>query len=274
VRRALRLARVAAHLAAGCAMSAFAYPVLPQAGRRALRRHWARGLLAILRVEMHAAAQPGPGLLVANHVSWLDAVALQALADCAIVAKSEARRWPLLGALLERNDTLFVERRPGRHLLALNARIAERLTRRGTVVVFPEGTTTDGADVLRFRPALFEPAVAAGHPVQALALRYRHADGRPCPEAAFVGDMTLWQSLLDIAKLQRIVVEIDACARLGGAGLRRKRAAALAHAAVQAGVRAGNRQAVSGREGSACASGAMPSSAGPTWASAAEVSRT
>lgn len=274
MRRALRVTRVAVHLAAGCAMSTFAYPLLAPAGRGALRRRWARGLLAILKVELRAAETPRPGLLVANHVSWLDTVALHALGDCAMVAKSEARRWPVLGALLERNETLFVDRRVGRHLIALNARIADRLARGETVAVFPEGTTTDGADVLRFRPALFEPAVAAGHPVHSLALRYRYPDGRPCREAAFVGDMSLWSSLLRIASVPRLVLDVEVRAELRSPGLHRKRAAALAHAATQAGVRAGNRQPVSGLDGSACASGTMPSSAGPTWASAAEVSRT
>jgi 1-acyl-sn-glycerol-3-phosphate acyltransferase len=278
VTRTLRLARVLAHLAAGCAISALAYPLLPAAGRGVLRRRWARGLLRILGVRLQAdpPASAGRTLLVANHVSWLDAVALHARLDCAMVAKSEAGRWPLLGALLARNETLFVERRVGRHLLALNAEIAARLARGATVALFPEGTTTGGDGVLPFRTALFEPAIAGGHAIQALALHYRHEDGRPCREAAFIDEMSLWQSLVAVAGLPGLVLEVRAVARFSGVGLCRRRAAALAHAAVQDSVRAaaGGRQAVSGLAGSASAAGAIPSSAGPTWASSAEVSRT
>jgi len=236
VRRALRLAGVAAHLAAGCALSALAYPLLPRAAHRALRAAWARGLLALLGVRVRAALRPiGPGsLLVANHVSWLDAVVLHALAECAVVAKAEARRWPLLGALLARNETVFVERRPARSLLAVNAAIAARLARGECVAVFPEGTTSDGAKVRPFRPALFEPAVRGAHPVHALALEYRDADGRRCLAAAYIDDMTLWESLCEIAALPGLDAEISSCDVLSTAGLGRRDAARLGHATIQA----------------------------------------
>lgn len=217
MRRWLRMARIGVHLAAGCALSALAYPLLPRRARHAVRRAWARGVLDILEVRLRAdVAAFAPGsLLVANHVSWLDAVVLNAHAPCAVVAKSETRRWPLLGGMLERNDTLFVERRPTRALVALNAEIGARLARAETVAVFPEGTTTDGAGVLGFRPALFEPAVRGGHAVQPLALAYLDAEGVRCAAAAFIDEMTLWESLCRIAALPALRVELR-----GGAALR------------------------------------------------------
>jgi 1-acyl-sn-glycerol-3-phosphate acyltransferase len=238
VRRALRLARVGVHLAAGCALSALAYPLLPPGVRRAIRRAWARGLLDILSVRLVAPRAPlEPGcLLVANHVSWLDAVVLNALQPVAVVAKSEARRWPLIGALMARNETLFAERRPCRSLLALNAEIGARLARGEPVAVFPEGTTTDGAGVRAFRPALFEPAVRAGHPVRAVALAYRGASGARAAEAAFIDDMSLWESLVRIAALPALQAEVHDCGVLAGRGLTRRAAAARAHARIHAGI--------------------------------------
>lgn len=223
------------------------------------------------------AIAPG-SLVVANHVSWLDAVVLQALLDATFVAKAEARRWPLLGWALARNDTLFIERRPCRALLRLNEDVALRLARGEVVAAFPEGTSTEGAGVLAFKPALFQPAVACGHPVQAIALAYRNSDGSPCAAAAFVGDMTLWQSLRAIAALPALAAEVRDCGRIDTAGLDRKQAARLAHASVQSRVREiGSlpaRQEAPGSCGSGSPEGWTPSSAGPTWASSAEVSRT
>jgi 1-acyl-sn-glycerol-3-phosphate acyltransferase len=273
VRRAFRLLRVARHLAALCAASL--RPPPPRA-----RRAWARSLLAILGVQLQPdalAVAPG-SLVVANHVSWLDAVVLHALFDATFVAKAEARRWPLLGWALARHGTLFIERRPCRALLRLNEEIALRLARGEAVAAFPEGTSTAGAGVLAFKPALFQPAVRGGHPVQVIALAYRNSDGTRCAAAAFVGSMTLWQSLRAIAALPALGVEVRDCGRIDSAGLHRKQAARLAHAAIQSRVcESGSlpaRQEAPGSCGSGSPAGRTPSSAGPTWASSAEVSRT
>jgi 1-acyl-sn-glycerol-3-phosphate acyltransferase len=278
--RALRLARVGLHLAAGCAISSWLYPLMNAQARQAVRRAWAAGLLRMLgaRLDVGAARILRGSLVVTNHVSWLDAVALHAAIPVAIVAKAEARRWPLLGRLLARNDTLFVERRPSRDLLRVNRAIAGRLARGETVAAFPEGTTTDGTRVLPFRPALFQPAVAGGHPLHALALMYRDGAGRRCAAAAYIGNMTLWQSLWRIAALTHLRIELRCCGAHASAGLSRREAAALAWAAVQRGTCAGAalpaRQEQSGFAGSGSPAGWMPSSTAPTWASDAEVSRT
>lgn len=277
--RGLRLLRVGLHLASGCALSEWLYPLLRPQARQAVRSAWARDLLGMLGVRLQADSLPiAPGsLVVANHVSWLDAVALQALLPTAIVAKAEARRWPLIGRMMARNETLFVERRACRALLQVNADISNRLARGESVALFPEGTTTDGAQLLPFRPALFQPAVAGGHPVRALALAYRDGAGKRCIEAAYLGDMNLWQSLCMIAALPSLTLEIRCCGAIPTHGLRRRDAAQAARAAVQSGGWGNSlpaRQETHGLPGSGSAAGWRPSSTGPTWASSAEVSRT
>lgn len=269
MKRILRLARLGVHLAAGCALSAWLYPRLPRPARAARRARWSRRVLEILGVRLQAhlcAIAPG-SLLVANHVSWLDAVALSALVpDASLAAKAETRRWPLLGRLLERNDTLFVERRPCRALLALNAAIGARLAGGGTVAAFPEGTTTDGAAVGAFRPALFEPAVRGAHAVHALALVYRDRAGRRCTRAAYVGDMSLWQSAWRLAAHDGLELAVESCAVVRSAGLHRREAARLARAAVQARIAAIGSASPGG--------GTVPSRSATAWASSPEVSRT
>jgi 1-acyl-sn-glycerol-3-phosphate acyltransferase len=227
---ASRIARVAAHLAFAFILESF-----HGKNRNEFRQRWSRKLLAILEVTVEARnLRIAPGtLLIANHVSWLDVIVLSVFCPADFVAKAEIRRWPLLGWLLERNDCLFVGRRAGRHLLRLNAEIGERLARGRVVAFFPEGTTTNGAGLLPFRTALFEPAVRGGHRFQAFALAYRDSSGQRSDAAAFIDQQSLWQSLLAIASQPGIVAALRASPTVGAAGLTRRQAACIAQAAIQ-----------------------------------------
>ena len=266
------------HLAA-----AFLYFSSNRNDRSEFTQRWSRKLLAILGVRLDAAAvRVAPGtLVVANHVSWLDVFVLSAICPATFVAKSEIRAWPLIGWLLARHDTLFVQRRIGRHLLHLNETIGARLAAGEIVGFFPEGTTTGGADLLPFRPALFEPAVRGAHPARPFVLAYRDASGRRCEEAAFVKQQNLWQSLLAIISLPGIVASVGTCPPIPTQGLTRRDAARRAQAAVQARLCGGSnlpeRQkpapTPAGLAGSASAPGTAPSSAAPIWDSRAAVSR-
>ena len=266
MKRALRLGRVALTLAT----------LLIRPPSRA----WACGMLQALGVRLDAEPLDiAPGsLVVANHVSWLDALVLRALLDATFVAKIEVRRWPVLGRLLERHGTLFIERRPCRGLLRVNAQVAARLARGESIAAFPESTSTNGTGVLPFKPALFEPAVRGGHPVRALALTYRDESGKRNAAVAFVGDTTLGQSLWAVAAQSGLVVKVRDCSPPDMTGYDRKRAARATHAAVQSKVCGSGslpaRQEAPGLSGSGSPAGWTPSSAGPTWASSTEVSRT
>ena len=88
------------------------------------------------------------------------------------------RNWPVIGWLAARNDTVFLRRGSCGHARIINAEIGAQLDGGRNVAVFPEGTTTDGTRVLHFHAALLQPAIASGHPVQALAIRYLTPDGR------------------------------------------------------------------------------------------------
>jgi 1-acyl-sn-glycerol-3-phosphate acyltransferase len=281
--RAARLGRIGLHLAAGVFASAFIYPFAAAPLKRALKRRWSRKLLAILGITLRAdCPRIAPGtLLVANHVSWLDVIALNARCPATFVAKSEVSGWPLIGWLLARNDTVFLKRRISRDLLRVNAEIGARLAKGEVVAFFPEGTTSDGAGVLPFRAALFEPAVRGSHPVQPLLLSYSRADGRRCVEAAFLNQQSLWESILAIASVPAFEVRLQAAAPLCTAGLSRREAASAAQAGIQERLGGGSSlperqkpaETPAGLQGSASAAGVAPSSAAPIWARRAVVSR-
>jgi 1-acyl-sn-glycerol-3-phosphate acyltransferase len=189
---------------------------------------------------------PGSVLYLANHVSYFDIPALGGLVDAAFVAKSEVATWPLFGWCARLTGTVFIPRKPGRSADQVK-RLRARLTRGENLILFPEGTNSDGTGVLPFKSALLASAApeATGLPVtiQPVSLVYtRTRDGAPLTgEAAglfaWVGvdDMFphLWRALAAPGAEVRIVFH-PPLAMVAGAD--RKRLAQEAEARVRAGV--------------------------------------
>jgi 1-acyl-sn-glycerol-3-phosphate acyltransferase len=149
-----------------------------------------RWVSRILHLEpVVSGSLPGPGLLVANHLGYADVLALgSVLSHPAFVAKREVRSWPVVGWLVAMAGTVFVDRENPRRLAQSLAEI-DRLVAAGlTVVVFPEGTTTDGSQVLPFRSSLLAVAAELACPVTPVAIRYIGADGRPNRSLAYIGE--------------------------------------------------------------------------------------
>ncbi|HEY2387750.1 MAG TPA: lysophospholipid acyltransferase family protein [Candidatus Binatia bacterium] len=172
----------------------------------------AQRTLASLAVDVtiHGESQlrDGPLLVVANHVSWLDVYVLNALTAARFVAKSEVRKWPIVGPIAAAFGTFFIVRGSFRDAARVKDAIGRALRAGERVVVFPEGTTTDGTRVSRFYAALLQAAVDAGVPVQAVAIRYVGPDGMPDPAAAFIDDMTFAESLRRVLGRERIAAEV------------------------------------------------------------------
>lgn len=210
--RVARLAGILWHLARGLLTAAFAFHFYDGERRQRAIRLWSAGLLRQLGVrlrvegELHAAR---PLMLVANHVSWLDIFAINAVHPVRFVAKSEIRRWPAIGWLCERTGTLFIERGRRTDAGRVSALMAQAMQAGDLVAVFPEGTTSNGSQVLRFHSALLQPAFKSGAAVQPVALRFEHGDGSLCTEAAYDGDKSLWRSLCDIVARPAIVAKVS-----------------------------------------------------------------
>ncbi|SBT64605.1 lyso-ornithine lipid acyltransferase [Micromonospora sediminicola] len=233
-----RLLGVLGMVLAGAGLAAV-LPLLPAADRQAALRRWARGTLRALGVRLTVRGRPPRrrALLVANHVSWLDILAVLAVAPARMLAKREVRGWPLVGALAAAAGTVFVDRSRPRELPATVARVAGALRAGHPVAVFPEGTTwcgtaTDCRPARGFRPAMFEAAVAAGAPVVPLGLAYRHA-GDPSTLPAFLGEETLWASVRRVLAARDLTVAVTVTAALHPAdGADRRLLARAAEAAV------------------------------------------
>lgn len=239
LRSTWRIVRLCLHLVAGLLTCLLVYPLTRPDTHRRLRQRWSRRMLALLAIRLeHAGAPVEPGsLLVANHVSWLDIFVINALAPTAFVSKAEVRGWPLIGWLAARNDTIFLQRGSRGHAKQVNAQIAALLQTGRMVGVFPEGTTTDGTQVLHFHAALLQPAIECGQPIQALALRYEMPDGRLSPAPAYVGDLSLAACVRAIAAEPQLVARLQTFPAIPtDTGRHRREIAADAREAVIAGV--------------------------------------
>lgn len=146
------------------------------------------------RVEGAAARR---GLLVANHLSYLDILILSAAAPCFFVAKAEIGRWPFFGTAARIGGTIFVDRGNLQSAISVAEQMGERmrLSIEVPVLMFPEGTSTDGVCVHRFHSRLFEPAIAQKAPISVAAIRYVSGDGTPERELCWYGDETFFHHL-------------------------------------------------------------------------------
>jgi 1-acyl-sn-glycerol-3-phosphate acyltransferase len=135
-----------------------------------------------LRIRAEGAPDPGPGVVVANHSSWLDIFALNAQRPVTFLAKSEVAGWAGIGWLARATGTLFVRREARSEASRQAGALAERLRAGERLLFFPEGTSTDNRRVLPFRTALFEALFAPGLPhglsVQPVTLSWQAPEGR------------------------------------------------------------------------------------------------
>jgi len=209
---------------------------LDAAQRGRVVQQWARQTLAVMELHVQAdapLAQDLAGLVVCNHLSWLDVLVMQSLLPVTFVAKREVRHWPLIGYLARGAGTVFVDRARARSAQAMVERTADAMRQGQAVVVFPEGTSSDGSQLGRFHANIFESALRARAPVHTLALQYRQAaSDTPAAAAHFIGDMGFLTSMRQVMATpgMRAMLSIGEC--IASEGHSRKSLALHAQASV------------------------------------------
>ena len=166
--------------------------------------------LRIFDVEVQAAGPiPNCGLLVSNHLSYLDILVLSALAPSIFVAKRDVKSWPIFGWFARLGGTLFADRDRRTQVGQLTRELRTLLDRGALVVLFPEGTSSDGSTVLPFKSALLEPATNASRPVSASLIAYQLEDGNVGEEVCYWKDMTFIPHLLNL--LSKRCIKASVC---------------------------------------------------------------
>jgi 1-acyl-sn-glycerol-3-phosphate acyltransferase len=181
----------------------------PRKTRRAARALWLqRASRRHLKIFGYTATVAGPvprrGLLVTNHLSYLDILAIAAVTPAVFVSKADVRGWPVFGWLASLAGTVFVERDRRTHVGDVNDEIQKVLDDGALVVVFPEGTSSNGTTVLPFRTSLLEPAARSNHPVTTGWLHYELTDGDAREEVCYWGDHTFFPHLVNLTGKQSV----------------------------------------------------------------------
>jgi 1-acyl-sn-glycerol-3-phosphate acyltransferase len=188
------------------------FPRWSQEQREMRVQAWALQFLALWDIHLKVLGQPvpnGPALIVSNHISWLDILIIHAARHCRFVSKSDIRDWPLVGALATGAGTLYIERASRKDALRMVKDMAQAMQDGDVVAVFPEGTTSDGRDLLPFHANLIQSAIQAQAPVQPMSLQFVDAEsGEPSFAPCYIGDDTLLGSMWRTLRAPRIMAMV------------------------------------------------------------------
>jgi len=157
---------------------------------------------------MPAGKTPSHGLLVCNHLSYLDILVLTAVTPAVFVAKREVRAWPVFGWLARMGGTLFVDRARRGDVVRLAEEMERAMETGVLLVLFPEGTSTNGRHVLPFKSSLLEPACRRPQALSAACLHYEMTDGDASNDACYWGDVTLLPHLLKLLARRGVTAQV------------------------------------------------------------------
>lgn len=220
VLRTLRIARTTFLGYSGVLVGKAVALVSKEAGRRHRNRSfrkWANRLCDDLRLDVRIEGTPPCGrfFLVVNHVGYVDIPTIATAVDAAFIAKADLARWPLLGRIFGAADTIFIDRGRKKDILRVIEQVEAAMDRGLGVVLFPEGTSGRGDEILPFKPSLLQFAVQGGHQVHYATLTYRTPEGEypPSHGVCWYGDEGLLPHYKRITRLSRI----EAVLRFGAA---------------------------------------------------------
>jgi len=177
-------------------------------------RTWAHGVAYIFNVQIKAVGKPpkAPFFIVSNHMSYLDIVPLYLKLRCTFVAKKEVRSWPVVGFMVKAVGVIFIDRNKRRDVKRVNELLNQSLNEYQGMIVFPEGTSSGGRQVLPFHSSLLQLPAAANQPVHYCSLHYETGVGdAPADDSVcFYGARESFpQHIWKLAKTHSIYCEIN-----------------------------------------------------------------
>jgi 1-acyl-sn-glycerol-3-phosphate acyltransferase len=182
--------------------------IIPQRVNAVAARWWHRATVWIFGVKIEYAGETDvySELLVANHVSWLDIPIIGSRFPVIFLANQDIAGWPVLGYVIRKGGTLFINR--GEGAAGAIEKISNSLACGQSVMLFPEGKTTDGSSTAKFHPRLFQAALDSGSGVRPISIRYLDKHGARTDRTEYVGETTFLQSLWRIACTDQLQAKV------------------------------------------------------------------
>ena len=221
--RLYRISHIFVHTIVGLTIAAFLLPFIKKSTTLRLIKWWCGGLLRAFNIKVitygNVPTTNTQGVMfVANHISWSDIHALNSLIPLRFIAKSDIKDWPVFGYLVQKANTLFIERNKKQEAGRIVKITAESLNAGDNLCFFPEGTTTDGTGtnssgsrgplVLAFKGSVLQAAINANAQVWPVAIRYIKADGSINTNMAYAGETSLIESMQQVLMQKYPVVEL------------------------------------------------------------------
>jgi 1-acyl-sn-glycerol-3-phosphate acyltransferase len=183
----------------------FPFKKVARRWRQLMFRIWGKAIVAVLgmKIKLHGPLPKPPFFLVANHLGYVDMVLLASLLGCRFVAKAELASWPIMGRLSTSMGAIFINRKKRQDIPRVIKLIEQALSEGEGVIIFPEATTSKGAEVLPFHPPLLQPVAKIEFPVSYATIHYRTLpDEAPAHLAVcWWGDMTFGGHVMELFEL-------------------------------------------------------------------------
>lgn len=195
--------KIIGHILSAIWQVSFYFPRADNGSKNLRIKKWCRDLLKILEINLKISgfdSLPAGGILFAsNHISWLDIMVINAILPVRFVAKSEVKKWPIVGYLANQLNTLYIDRNNRGDLSKMVAKLVDALNEGEQICIFPEGTSSDGTKVLALRSNLFEAVIASNSICIPIAITYKDLITKKHSVApAYFGEMSLIKSIKNI----------------------------------------------------------------------------
>ena len=200
------------HLVIGILCIVF-FPIINRKSRKNLIKLWSLLLLKIFKInlivnnDLKKILAKKNYLIVSNHISWLDIFVINSAYPVTFVAKHSISKWPILNWLVKASETIFIDRKKITKIKETSKEIENYLESKGSICIFPEGTSTDGSRLLDFKSNLLQTAINKDIEILPVAIQYLH-DNKFCSAPAYYNDLSLFDSIINLIKLDNIVAKL------------------------------------------------------------------
>jgi 1-acyl-sn-glycerol-3-phosphate acyltransferase len=189
------------------------FPLINRKTKKFLIKRWSSLLLKIFKInlvvnnDLKKILRKKNYLIVSNHISWLDIFVINSACPVAFVAKQSISKWPILSWLVKASETIFIDRKRITKIKETSKEVENFLKNKGSICIFPEGTSTDGSQLLNFKSNLLQTAINKSISVLPIAIQYFH-NQEFCSAPAYHADLSLLDSIRNLIKLNNIEAKL------------------------------------------------------------------